>query len=562
MSLKAAIYARYSSDLQSDASIEDQVRVCSQKAEKESWSITNCYSDAAISGASLMRPGIQALLQAAMNGEFDIVLCEAMDRLSRDQADIAGIFKRMEFAGVRIITLSEGEINTMHIGLKGTMNALFLKDLADKTRRGLRGKIEKGKSGGGLSYGYRVVQHVDQSGEAIKGDREIDTAQADIIRRIFHEYGYLNKSPKAIAAQLNTDNILCPSGKQWGASTINGNRRRGTGLLNNELYIGQLVWNRNRMLKDPETGRRTSRQNPESEWVRQEVSHLRIISDDLWAAAKLRQKKLDEKSSSLAKVRPQYLLSGLIECGRCGGGFSKINSSRYGCSNAKNKGAAVCTNRKTIAKETLERYVLQGLQSHMLKEDMLDVFCEEYVAHMNRLSRDEGAAKLRQEQDLTALRSERENLIQALKDGVPAALIKGDLEAVSAKLELAEKALIETPAPKPALHPSMAKRYSAAITDLRKCLDIDGARSEAAQILRELIDKITLTPREDEESLRVCLHGDMASILSLSQSEPQIRAAKNFTHGKGGGNMRSLDWPGVNRYVVVDSDGDQPPLPI
>ncbi|MFP3747674.1 recombinase family protein, partial [Achromobacter sp. SIMBA_011] len=84
-------------------------------------------------------------------------MAEAMDRLSRDQEDIAGIFKRMTYADVKMFTLSEGEITHLHVGLKGTMNALFLKDLADKTRRGLRGRVEDGKSGGGLCYGYDVV---------------------------------------------------------------------------------------------------------------------------------------------------------------------------------------------------------------------------------------------------------------------------------------------------------------------------------------------------------------------------------------------------------------------
>lgn len=81
-------------------------------------------------------------MQDAVAGKFEIILAEAMDRLSRDQADIAAVFKRLRFAGVAIVTLSEGEIGDLHIGLKGTMNALFLKDLADKTRRGLRGRVE------------------------------------------------------------------------------------------------------------------------------------------------------------------------------------------------------------------------------------------------------------------------------------------------------------------------------------------------------------------------------------------------------------------------------------
>ncbi len=76
----------------------------------------------------------------------DVVLAEALDRISRDQADVATLFKHLRFAGVSIITLAEGEISELHVGLKGTMNALLLKDLALKTHRGLRGRVEKGKA--------------------------------------------------------------------------------------------------------------------------------------------------------------------------------------------------------------------------------------------------------------------------------------------------------------------------------------------------------------------------------------------------------------------------------
>ncbi|MDF6278483.1 recombinase family protein, partial [Escherichia coli] len=92
-------------------------------------------------------------LECAARGEIDLVLAEALDRLSRDQADIAALYKTLSFRGVRILTLAEGEISELHVGLKGTMNQLFLKDLAAKTRRGLRGRVEAGKSGGGNSYG-------------------------------------------------------------------------------------------------------------------------------------------------------------------------------------------------------------------------------------------------------------------------------------------------------------------------------------------------------------------------------------------------------------------------
>jgi len=151
--MKVALYARYSSENQRDASIADQIRVCRVFAEREGWLVVDEFSDHAISGASLLRPGFQALMRRALDREFDVVLAESLDRFSRDQEDTAGLFKRLTFLGVRIFTLGEGEITQLHVGFKGTMNALFLKDLADKTRRGPRGRVEAGKSGGGLWYG-------------------------------------------------------------------------------------------------------------------------------------------------------------------------------------------------------------------------------------------------------------------------------------------------------------------------------------------------------------------------------------------------------------------------
>src|SRR5580765_2861275 len=169
--MKVAIYARYSSDNQRDASITDQMRVCRAFAERQGWTIAQEYSDHAVSGATLLRSGFHALLRDALNRRFDVVLAESLDRFSRDQEDTAGLFKRLTFAGVNIVTLSERDITHLHIGFKGTMNALFLKDLAEKTRRGLRGRVELGKSGGGLCYGYRVARPTNPN-EPATGGRE------------------------------------------------------------------------------------------------------------------------------------------------------------------------------------------------------------------------------------------------------------------------------------------------------------------------------------------------------------------------------------------------------
>ncbi|OUI84798.1 recombinase family protein, partial [Acetobacter tropicalis] len=288
--MRVALYARYSSDNQRDASIEDQFRICRALAEKNGWQIVACYSDRAISGTTLLRPGIQDLMAQARAGQFDIVLAEGLDRLSRDQEDVAGFYKRMKFADVKIETLSEGKITSLHIGLTGTMNAEYIEKLSKNTHRGLRGRIEHGKSGGGLCYGYDVLKLRDAEGERICGERAINNEQAQIVRRIFQDYAN-GKAPKAIALALNAEGLRGPLSGAWGPSTLNGNRERGTGILNNELYIGRLIWNRLRYLKDPVTKKRVSRLNPESEWVIQDVPELRIIEQDLWEAVKARQSK-------------------------------------------------------------------------------------------------------------------------------------------------------------------------------------------------------------------------------------------------------------------------------
>ena len=178
------------------------------------------FRDAAISGSTGFRPNYQALSEAATKAEFDIVVAEALDRLSRDQEDVAGLFKRMQFAGVRIITLAEGEISELHVGLKGTMNALFLKDLAQKTHRGQRGRIEAGKSAGGRCYGYDIVRRTDERGELVRGERAIDSEEAAVVQRIFSMFA-AGASPITIAKALNHDGIPGPAGHDdpWARAT-------------------------------------------------------------------------------------------------------------------------------------------------------------------------------------------------------------------------------------------------------------------------------------------------------------------------------------------------------
>jgi hypothetical protein len=130
------------------------------------------------------RPGLNALLEQ-LAPDAAVVVAESLDRLSRDQEDIAAIFKRCATPARRSGRLSEGEVGELHIGLRGTMAAMVRKDTADKVKRGLTGRALAGMNPGGMAYGYRKVPKLDDRGEPVRGLREIDEDQAAVIRRIF-----------------------------------------------------------------------------------------------------------------------------------------------------------------------------------------------------------------------------------------------------------------------------------------------------------------------------------------------------------------------------------------
>ena len=527
--MKVALYARYSSDNQRDASIADQLRICRLHAEKQGWQIVEEYTDHAISGASLLRPGIQALIADASRGRFNFVLAEAMDRLSRDQEDIAGLFKRMAYGDVKMVTLSEGEITHLHIGLKGTMNALFLKDLADKTRRGLRGRVEKGKSGGGNSYGYDVVKRLDPNGELIRGDRSINDAQASVIQRIFRDY-VAGKSAKRITTELNKEGIEAPTGGTWGFSTINGNPKRGTGILNNELYIGKLIWNRQRFIKDPDTGKRQARPNPESEWIVQEVPEMRVIDDALWQAAKERQKscqivRSDSTTTQLWERRRQkYLLSGMLQCGCCGGAYTMISAAMMGCAAARNKGT--CDNRLNIRRDRLEERVLHALRHHLMDPALFAEFCAEFTKEMNRMRGDAGAAITAARAEIAKIDRDLDMLVNLILRGGAADKINAKMVGLEARKKELERGLAQAQEPPPLLHPNMAHHYRAQLDNLYQALEHDdeNKRFEAAEVIRSLIEAILLVPEGGE--LKIDVRGDLAGILAIAveRKKPASRA--------------------------------------
>jgi site-specific DNA recombinase len=383
--LRCAIYARYSSDRQSTASIADQIRKCREYATRQGWIVLedHIFSDEAISGTNLEREGLRRLVAAATSKgrPFDCILIDDTSRLSRKLADALNLYEQLRFAGIRLVFVSQGvdsknEQAELLIGVHGLIDTAYWRELASKTHRGMEGKALKGMATGGRCFGYETIKSDDEV------HLKINKPEAETVVRIFKMYAD-GLSLKRIFTQLNAEGIASPQpqkdtlSRTWCTSSVRV-------ILLNERYLGRLVWNKTQKVRVPGTGRRIKRLRPESEWVCFDAPHLRIISNELWSAVQQRfatvhhlwgRKGLPGLSGQQRSV---YLFSGLLKCGVCGGSVTFVSgrwrseSQQYGCSMHHQRGKTVCSNRLTIRRDKLESRILAGLQKEVLREDAVD----------------------------------------------------------------------------------------------------------------------------------------------------------------------------------------------
>ena len=431
--LRCAIYARFSSDRQSPTSITDQVRKCQEYAARQGWTILpeHIYSDEAICGASTERDGLQRILAAATSAArpFDCILIDDTSRLTRKLADALNLYEKLTFAGVRLVAVSQGVDSEsaqaeLLIGVHGLIDAVYWRELAQKTHRGMQGRAIGGLATGGRCFGYRSIKGPDDTVRL-----EIEPSEAATVRRIFDMYSD-GKSLKRIAWELNSGSVPSPRpqkgriSRSWCTSSVRT-------ILKNERYLGRMVWNKKRKVRVPGTGRRVHRPRPESEWVTAEAPHLRIIPDELWAKVEKRfgvvrelwQRESGRPGLASGQQRRVYFFSGLLKCGVCGGsitlvcGRSKHGVQRYGCSMHHQRGDSVCTNSLLIRRDDLEERLLKRLQESVLREEVVDYAVARLGLELEK----------RQEQLTTELRNLKEekqriemelrNLVEAIAAG-------------------------------------------------------------------------------------------------------------------------------------------------
>ena len=288
------------------------------------------------------------------------------------------------------------------------------------------------------------------------------------------------------------------------------------------MYIGRLVWNRLRYMKNPSTGKRQSRLNPTGDWIIKDVPELRIVSQELWDAVKSRQQaaakntRPDKKGADSKarpafweQQRPRYLLSGLMKCGCCGANFTKYGANRFACAGSRDRGT--CTNKLTIRGDQLESSILAGLQTRLMEPARFEQFAADFVAETNKQRMTVSAAKAGKEATLTRVERQIKRLVDAIADGADAMPLNSKLKELDAeRLRLAADLEAATDE-KPLIHPALAVAYRQRVAALAQALYDEEFGRQAFERLRAVVEAVVLTPVDGQ--LTIELRGALTGIL-------------------------------------------------
>lgn len=517
--LAVAIYARYSSDKQRRASIEDQVRRCTEWIVFHGGTVNPdlVFMDHAVSGKSLVRDELRRLLDLAYAKprRLDVIVVEDVSRLSRDLADSTDLFRKLQFVGVQLVGIADG-IDTSAKGaklnhtVKSLMADLYLDDLRDKTLRGLEGRALAGLSTGGLPLGYRSLPEQGGQGGIIGYRIEIDPETAPIVVRIF--LAYLNgHSLSGIAKMLNAERVPPPRAKTkhrrkgWGAGTIRA-------ILHNTKYRGVWTFKARQWLTEPGTGKRQPKARDEKDVITRVRPDLRIVDEETCLAVESRLKSVhthytknadgSPKGRSISGASASYLFSGIWSCAACGAPFviyGGSNGSRYyRCADSLKRGT--CDVRASFREDMARDLVLQAIRDQ-LGSPWGMAYARKLVAeHLGG----QGAARERARSDRRARLERAEarisKLVGDIADGLPWKTVEGKLKDLEAQVADERQALadLERQEQIPVRLPS-PKEVEQRVFDLYANLAADPA--EGREALRRLFKDGKVYVRQDTDGV-------------------------------------------------------------
>lgn len=508
---RTVLYARYSSDMQKATSIDGQLLLCRKIAARNDLDVIGEFVDAAKSGLTEdARDGYQRLLNGVRNHDFDVVIVEHFDRLSRDPATIQRLKQVFEFNGVELMDQKGVYATATDISIASLYNTIYKPQLAEKVRRGHDNAVTNGRIPGSYAYGYRPTL-------GAPGERVIDKNEAKIVLRIFTEYAS-GRSTREIAADLTREGVPSPGATRhknkagrttWNHQCITGGRH-GRGIIGNQLYIGEIHWNVRSTILNPETQKKQKRRNPEERHIIVKKLELRIIPQALWdSAQKVRSARAIHMFGPTGKPRRRpviprnnaHPLAGVLRCGVCNGHMRIAQSSRNGapraaCADAHQRGT--CEHTHSFDMDVLLKDVAAKIEVKLLSrraiEEAMNAWQEE---RKNDRKKNSERAILESRRRVLTTEIERLSYAVANSRRKPDELLKR-IDACDVERETVEERLRLLGGGGedviPFEHPKFSDRYYSEAKRLVTALESNPKASETRIAFRNLIDSIVVHP--------------------------------------------------------------------
>lgn len=355
----AAVYARYSTDEQRPTSLEDQIRLCKERADREGYRVPRdlIFQDAAVSGtgkALKKRAGYHALLDAWEAGKFEALIVDQQCRLFRDGLECALMKQRIEQTGVRVLTTDGFDTRTtnwqVQFGLVGIIHEQYTREHRHRVIRGMKGQLDRGFQIADTPFGYDAEEELDEKGELVGTHWRINEERANIIRDMY-QMRLAGKSFAGIAEELNTRGIHSPRCARDGTP---GHWRPASVMrvLRNTIYRGVFVWNGSTFTAAK--AKKEKREIKTEDFTRAE---LRLVDDDTWF-------RCNERSAP-RKLRggAKHPFSRLVSCGECGSVLTVSGSEPY-----KAMYCSVCAQERRVGmrKRSVPYVSVEGLRQVLL----------------------------------------------------------------------------------------------------------------------------------------------------------------------------------------------------
>lgn len=420
--INAVIYARFSSDMQREESIDAQVRACKYYAQNFGYNIIHIYADKAKSGRYIRkRDQFQKMILDSAEGLFSAVLVHKLDRFGRSGMDTLENQKILEQNGVELISVKERLDKTpqgkLMLYVIVGMNEFYSANLAQETMKGLKENAYKCLYTGGIPpLGYDV--NPDKT-------FRINETEAEAVRLIFKMYadgcGYTE-----ILRALSAGGFRTKRGHAFGSNSLHD-------LLTNEKYAGVYVFNKSAP-RNAHGKMNRHKYKSEDEIIRIPGGIPEIVSPEVWKEV---QKRLKENQHRAArnKAKIDYLLSGKIFCGLCGssmtGEVKYANGHTYAYYRCgKGQRTKECTQRE-IPKDLVEQAVVEQINKNIFSPKSIDAICHRIYASFQE---DDGKDKLAAlKREIEGIDRKIGNVTRAIAEGVTAPELKDTLEDLSSQ---------------------------------------------------------------------------------------------------------------------------------